>query len=85
MRRSMNVRAEEVGRASLQGEMTCPDCPLTKTLAQRGFAEAARILHHVPWEHLTINEAALQALMLEAVGLNQSKAHEPSCSESHHL
>ena len=27
----------------------------------------------------TINEAALQALMLEAVGLNTSQAHEPSC------
>jgi hypothetical protein len=33
----------------------------------------------------TINEAALQALMLEAVGLNTSKAHEPSCYESPHL
>ena len=32
-----------------------------------------------------INEAALQALMLEAVGLNTSKANEPSCYESHHL
>jgi hypothetical protein len=33
----------------------------------------------------TVNEAALKALMREAVGLNQSKAHEPSFSESHHL
>ena len=32
-----------------------------------------------------INEAALQALMLEAVGLNKSKAHEPSFYESHDL
>jgi hypothetical protein len=29
-----------------------------------------------------INEAALKTLMLEAVGLNQSKAHEPSLDES---
>ena len=29
----------------------------------------------------TINEAALQALMLEAVGLNKSKANEPSFYE----
>ena len=33
----------------------------------------------------TINEAALKALILEAVGLNKSKANEPSFSESHHL
>jgi hypothetical protein len=33
----------------------------------------------------TINEAALQALILEAVGLNKSKANEPSFYESHHL
>jgi hypothetical protein len=32
-----------------------------------------------------INEAALQALMLEAVGLNKSQAHEPSFYGSHHL
>jgi len=32
-----------------------------------------------------INEAALKALMLEAVGLNKSKANEPSFYESHHL
>jgi hypothetical protein len=33
----------------------------------------------------TIKETALQALMLEAVGLNTSKAHEPICYGSHHL
>jgi len=33
----------------------------------------------------TINEAALKALMLEAVGLNKSQANEPSCYESPHL
>jgi len=33
----------------------------------------------------TSNEAALKALILEAVGLNKSKANEPSFSESHHL
>src|SRR5258708_37502188 len=33
----------------------------------------------------TINEAALKALILEAVGLNKSKANEPSFYESHHL
>ena len=32
-----------------------------------------------------INEAALQALMLEAVGLNTSKANERSLDESHQL
>ncbi len=32
-----------------------------------------------------INEAALQALILEAVGLNQSQANEPSFYESPHL
>jgi hypothetical protein len=31
------------------------------------------------------NEAALKALILEAVGLNKSKANEPSFDESHHL
>jgi hypothetical protein len=31
------------------------------------------------------NEAALQALMLEAVGRNQSQANEPSLNEGHHL
>ena len=33
----------------------------------------------------TINKAALKAPMLEAVGLNKSKANEPSFSESPHL
>ena len=33
----------------------------------------------------TINEAALKALILEAVGLNKSKANEPSFYESPHL
>ena len=33
----------------------------------------------------TINEAALKALIREAVGLNKSQANEPSFSESHHL
>jgi len=33
----------------------------------------------------TINEAALQALMLEAVELKKSKANEPSFYESHYL
>jgi len=33
----------------------------------------------------TINEAALKALMLEAVGLNKSQANEPSFYESLHL
>ena len=33
----------------------------------------------------TINEAVIKALILEAVRLNQSKTHEPSCSESHQL
>ena len=33
----------------------------------------------------TINEAALKALIREAVGLNKSKANEPSFYESHHL
>ena len=32
-----------------------------------------------------INEAALKALIREAVGLNKSKANEPSFCESHHL
>ena len=33
----------------------------------------------------TINEAALKALILEAVGLNKSKAPWPSFQKSHHL
>src|SRR6266700_3628592 len=33
----------------------------------------------------TIKEAALKALIREAVGLNKSKANEPSFYESHHL
>jgi hypothetical protein len=28
-----------------------PDCTLTIKPAQMGFAEATRIIHHVPWEH----------------------------------
>jgi hypothetical protein len=32
--------------ASLPGEMACPDRPLTKKPAQRGFAGAHRIIHH---------------------------------------
>jgi hypothetical protein len=32
--------------ASLQGEMACAGCPLTKKPAQSGFTEAIRILHH---------------------------------------
>jgi hypothetical protein len=31
---------------SLPGKMACPDCPLTKKPARRGFAEAHRIIHH---------------------------------------
>ena len=33
----------------------------------------------------TINEAALQALIVEAVGLNQSKAPWPAYQKSHRL
>jgi hypothetical protein len=33
--------------ASLQGEMACPDYPLTKNPAQRGFAEVTEIIQHV--------------------------------------
>jgi hypothetical protein len=47
-RRSMNVRAEEVGWASLQGEMACP---LTKNRLEMGLQRADRFIHYVPWEH----------------------------------
>ena len=38
-------------RASFQGEMACPDFLLTKKPARNGFAEVARIIHHVLLEH----------------------------------
>ena len=39
-------------RASFQREMACPDFLLTKKSARNGFAEIARIIHHVLLEHL---------------------------------
>jgi hypothetical protein len=40
--------------ASLQGEMTSPDCTLTNKSAKTGFAEATGILHHIEWEHQSV-------------------------------
>jgi hypothetical protein len=42
-------------------------------------------LHQRSFDLFSVNEAALQALILEAVGLNKSQANEPSCYESPHL
>ena len=48
-------------------------------------AQSAHFVGHLPFhEGDTFNEAALKALILEAVGLNKSKANEPSFYESHH-
>src|SRR5215472_9162370 len=52
--RLMHVSSEEVGWASRQSEMACLDSTLTKILAQRVFAEAARIIHHIPYEYLAL-------------------------------
>jgi hypothetical protein len=39
--------------------MACPDYPLTKTPAQKGYAEGTRIIHHILWEHHAFFHALL--------------------------
>jgi hypothetical protein len=45
--RLSKCQLQKLDGVSFQGEMTCLDSLLTKKLAQRGFAETARIIHHV--------------------------------------
>jgi hypothetical protein len=37
--------------AFFQDQVTCLDCTLMKKSVRNGFAKAARILHHVRWQH----------------------------------
>ena len=49
MGRSRKVRAAVLGWSLFQDQETCLNC----TPVRKGFAEAARIIHHVRWEHHT--------------------------------
>ncbi len=39
---------------SLQDEMACLDCLITKNRPELGLKRAGRIIHHLQWEHLQL-------------------------------
>ena len=49
--------------------MACPDHPLTKTPAQRGYAEGTKIIHHIPWEHHFLKAVGLFVLCILTLGI----------------
>ena len=48
-------------RASLQDEMTCPDCSMTKIQPEMGLERAGRIIYHVQWQHSQLPEMSSKA------------------------
>ncbi len=55
----MHVSSEEVAWASRQSEMACLDSTLTKILAQRVCAEAAKYKHETFWALPMLSEQPL--------------------------
>jgi hypothetical protein len=39
---------------SLQDEMACLDCIITRNRPELGLKRAGRIIHHLQWEHLPL-------------------------------
>ena len=60
--KSVKVPAEALGWSLLPGYGGCPVCPRTNIQPETRSQGACQIIHHVSWEHLSLDEVLLRAV-----------------------